>query len=136
VRKGPFFKWFLEERDLTEGKRIQKVGETGFEPATPCTPCKCATRLRYSPISFAYLLLAGAATALLNISVSSFFVKRTTLLRGRYVDQALILIANRFSFPPIVQIRSVGSDHCIAEVVIQLCTAPGEIRNDTSEVNF
>ena len=25
------------------------VGETGFEPATPCTPCKCATRLRYTP---------------------------------------------------------------------------------------
>jgi hypothetical protein len=27
------------------------VGETGFEPATPCTPCKCATRLRHSPKS-------------------------------------------------------------------------------------
>ena len=27
------------------------VGETGFEPATPCTPCKCATRLRHSPRS-------------------------------------------------------------------------------------
>ena len=25
------------------------VGETGFEPATPCTPCRCATKLRYSP---------------------------------------------------------------------------------------
>lgn len=25
------------------------VGLTGFEPATPYTPCKCATRLRYSP---------------------------------------------------------------------------------------
>src|SRR5262249_39617037 len=22
---------------------------TGFEPATPCTPCKCATRLRHAP---------------------------------------------------------------------------------------
>ena len=27
------------------------VGETGFEPATPCTPCRCATRLRYTPKS-------------------------------------------------------------------------------------
>ena len=27
------------------------VGATGFEPATPCTPCKCATRLRYAPRS-------------------------------------------------------------------------------------
>jgi hypothetical protein len=27
------------------------VGTTGFEPATPCTPCKCATGLRYVPNS-------------------------------------------------------------------------------------
>src|SRR6185369_4188805 len=25
------------------------VGETGFEPATPCAQDRCATRLRYSP---------------------------------------------------------------------------------------
>ncbi len=25
------------------------VGARGFEPPTPCTPCKCATRLRYAP---------------------------------------------------------------------------------------
>jgi hypothetical protein len=25
------------------------VGETGFEPATPWTQTKCATKLRYSP---------------------------------------------------------------------------------------
>ena len=25
------------------------VGLTGFEPATPCPPDKCATKLRYSP---------------------------------------------------------------------------------------
>ena len=25
------------------------VGVAGFELATPCTPCKCATRLRYAP---------------------------------------------------------------------------------------
>ena len=25
------------------------VGVTGFEPAAPCTPCKCATGLRYTP---------------------------------------------------------------------------------------
>src|SRR5574338_617308 len=28
---------------------IQLVGAAGFELATPCTPCKCATRLRYAP---------------------------------------------------------------------------------------
>lgn len=25
------------------------IGTAGFEPATTCTPCKCATRLRYAP---------------------------------------------------------------------------------------
>jgi hypothetical protein len=25
------------------------VGATGFEPATPCTPSKCATKLRHAP---------------------------------------------------------------------------------------
>ncbi len=28
------------------------VGETGFEPATPWTQTKCATKLRYSPKIF------------------------------------------------------------------------------------
>ena len=28
-----------------------KVGTTRFELATPCTPCKCATGLRYVPKS-------------------------------------------------------------------------------------
>ena len=28
---------------------LNLVGTGGFEPPTPCTPCKCATRLRYAP---------------------------------------------------------------------------------------
>ncbi len=35
---------FLENR-----QRPRLVGATGFEPATTCTPSKCATRLRYAP---------------------------------------------------------------------------------------
>ena len=31
------------------GQRQTMVGVAGFELATPCTPCKCATRLRYTP---------------------------------------------------------------------------------------
>ena len=27
------------------------VGETGFEPATLCSQSRCATRLRYSPMT-------------------------------------------------------------------------------------
>ena len=30
---------------------IHMVGVKGFEPSTPCTPCKCATRLRHTPNS-------------------------------------------------------------------------------------
>ena len=29
--------------------KAKKVGMTGFEPATPRTPCVCATRLRHIP---------------------------------------------------------------------------------------
>ena len=34
---------------LEDGNEL--VGATGFEPATTCPPCKCATRLRYAPTS-------------------------------------------------------------------------------------
>ena len=30
---------------------IYLVGVRGLEPPTPCTPCKCATRLRHTPLS-------------------------------------------------------------------------------------
>src|SRR5580700_11946308 len=36
------------------------VGAPRFELGTPCTPCKCATRLRHAPTRF--LLLGTAAT--------------------------------------------------------------------------
>src|SRR3569832_1141274 len=39
------------------------VGVAGFELAPPCTPCKCATRLRYTPTSLA-LYPAGSARPL------------------------------------------------------------------------
>ena len=35
---------------------IHMVGVKGFEPSTPCTPCKCATRLRHTPSAFYYSL--------------------------------------------------------------------------------
>jgi integrase len=41
-----------EARDGPETRgtpRALMVGATGFEPATTCTPSKCATRLRYAP---------------------------------------------------------------------------------------
>lgn len=35
--------------------RVRMVGAAGFELATPCTPCKCATRLRYAPTDANYI---------------------------------------------------------------------------------
>ena len=37
---------------------IHLVGVKGFEPSTPCTPCKCATRLRHTPIEPAIIARA------------------------------------------------------------------------------
>ena len=37
----------VSEKSLTAFELL--VGTAGFELATPCTPCKCATRLRYAP---------------------------------------------------------------------------------------
>ena len=36
--------------DRTSTSAVEKlVGARGFEPPTPCTPCKCATSLRHAP---------------------------------------------------------------------------------------
>src|SRR3954469_22092553 len=40
------------------------VGVAGFELATPCTPCKCATRLRYTPKPS---IISGAPVPLVRI---------------------------------------------------------------------
>src|SRR5258708_870368 len=37
-------------RRLQDHVRVE-VGATGFEPATPCTPYRCATKLRHAPVS-------------------------------------------------------------------------------------
>ena len=34
-----------------EYRKMGLVGARGFEPPTTCTPCRCATRLRYAPNS-------------------------------------------------------------------------------------
>ena len=36
-------------RNPKDSGGLRLVGATGFEPATTCTPSKCATRLRYAP---------------------------------------------------------------------------------------
>ena|GEM_PF-4165294 len=50
---------------------FHSVGATGFEPATTCTPCKCATGLRYAPnkFSFTKLICAVRDARLLLITI-------------------------------------------------------------------
>ena len=58
------------------------VGVKGFEPSTPCTPCKCATRLRYTPTT-ARIIGAEARSAIYSNAV----------YRGFYTDAAQTLFA-------------------------------------------
>ncbi len=50
------------------------VGAAGFELATPCTPCKCATRLRYAPKKKEYIKIK------FNLSKASWVVAK----RGKF----------------------------------------------------
>ena len=50
----------------------QMVGAAGFELATPCTPCKCATRLRHAPTSCALYRLQWRCASLFCIVPCSF----------------------------------------------------------------
>jgi hypothetical protein len=48
--KSTLFYENLNFHNLTTSKLlILLVGTAGFEPATPCPPDKCATRLRHAP---------------------------------------------------------------------------------------
>ncbi len=85
----------------TSGRGQMMVGVTGFEPATPCSRSKCATRLRYTPIlqqtqairdRLGPLLLPGRTGSgpvecvrpgLLSTSARLSFVDRTGTLAGR-----------------------------------------------------
>lgn len=53
------------------------VGETGFEPATPCTQNKCATKLRHSPnlrIGVNFITATGCAYYRLAPTSSNTFL--------------------------------------------------------------
>ena len=53
---------------------IHMVGVKGFEPSTPCTPCKCATRLRHTPIEPGSI---ACETSILRQRVSVIRVSQT-----------------------------------------------------------
>ena len=70
------------------------VGVAGFEPATPCSRSRCATRLRYTPIS-------RALSSPLSLLQGALFDRLPFLTRSLYVNCALMR----------------GIDHCIRATV-------------------
>jgi hypothetical protein len=65
------------------------VGARGFEPPTPCTPCRCATRLRHAPTISGTYRKAGIITyysrttrvsALTTQDLENFFELNSNLL--------------------------------------------------------
>src|SRR5438876_5995395 len=51
------------------------VGAPRFELGTPCTPCKCATRLRHAPTRL-FLLKSGWGLAARNFNDTPFVGRR------------------------------------------------------------
>ena len=41
--------WIYPNQSFFDHNSLKVVGDAGFEPATPCTPCRCATGLRHIP---------------------------------------------------------------------------------------
>ena len=54
----------------------------GFEPTTTCPPDKCATRLRYIPISFLYTTLNKNAIFIFGIFIFVVVPVRVSVFRG------------------------------------------------------
>jgi hypothetical protein len=50
-----------------------KVGTTRFELATPCTPCKCATGLRYVPKPVTTIFWMVGCKSTYFIELAKFF---------------------------------------------------------------
>ncbi len=83
--------WFNLETDFFH----EKIGMTGFEPATPSSQARCATKLRYIPI----------------IIFNFQFVVRTTHLPKalRFRLRALHTFATRLHSPSAVALGSFDS---------------------------
>ena len=98
----------LSEDDIKENGGIEAtvsnlVGWTGFEPATPCTPYKCATGLRHHPNS-------GAANVKEKYFLRREFEKKTAfpysiLDNAIYFQLGIISVSSSFSQNKKIQRR-------------------------------
>ncbi len=58
------------------------VGVAGFELATPCTPCKCATRLRYTPTELGIIAAHRGANRRIQSASSESRMLRSSAFRS------------------------------------------------------
>src|ERR1700733_4530753 len=71
---------------------ISLVGAAGFELATPCTPCKCATRLRHAPTETANDSPIGLQDLECRLGLAAQNLNQLFQLQTHLVDQLLALI--------------------------------------------
>src|SRR5262245_62907516 len=121
------------------------VGATGFEPATTCPPCRCATRLRYAPTGKGRSIYASARAAASGAGAPSGLpgsILRPALLEpiGQLLQLGLHLVQHQ---PPLgvvesdldlrcgllafVEQRATGAGDGVAPVVEQLADAQQQL---------
>ena len=66
------------------------VGAAGFELATPCTPCKCATRLRYAPTQSAHSIVHTLFFQELTIYCFALFIPENLDAQGLEILDGLV----------------------------------------------
>ena len=66
VRQATFARYLLQEPMQIRSKStvVSVVGVRGFEPPTPCTPCRCANRTAPHPVLWNETILSQFVTNL------------------------------------------------------------------------
>src|SRR3954470_22927199 len=73
---------------------IRLVGATRFELATPCTPCRCATRLRYAPTELEIIAGIGSSSRRLGPGLRRDDARATTRSALQHLQDAFQLLAD------------------------------------------
>lgn len=102
------------------------VGVTGFEPATPCTPCKYSTRLSYTPTADAYYYVC--------LKITIFFWEKTRIV---CVKAHVYIKSVRTSINNINKRKKICQNLKIKRVVVKIvlvCTWARTVRKIKSQI--
>ena len=100
---------------LPDDVSLKLVGAQGFEPWTPCSQSRCATRLRHTPIIFSfvsYVVRYGVHSRRDSLTRQHLDLKKMKLTYqpSNYPPKALIsLVFQRFRLAVKFSMRSKGS---------------------------